>query len=250
MLRKGMQGFTTEITLDRRKWVGYIKDYEGGTIMQCTMVDKVEYTKVREILSAQRGAVYEKMKEYSSAHIVYPGIDMPVDENGKRSIDPLKIPGVAESGWTEEMDALSNQPRHPVHYNQMRHLVAELRDHASSWPFQDPVNADEVTDYYEIIREPMGKLRMDVLDISSLMLSQISRHWNKTWKMMRILRWTSLCVMSKRSLTTAGCTTQNRPTMQDARTNWSNISRNVYICGRMEGNYKKRRAMAFTRVSN
>ncbi|ORY97377.1 putative histone acetyltransferase [Syncephalastrum racemosum] len=149
------QGFTTEITLDRRKWVGYIKDYEGGTIMQCTMVDKVEYTKVRETLAAQRNAVFEKMKEYSSAHIVYPGIDMPVDENGKRSIDPLKIPGVAESGWTEEMDALSNQPRHPVHYNQMRHLVAELRDHASSWPFQDPVNADEVTDYYEIIREPM-----------------------------------------------------------------------------------------------
>ena len=28
------QGFTREITLDRSIWVGYIKDYEGGTIMQ------------------------------------------------------------------------------------------------------------------------------------------------------------------------------------------------------------------------
>lgn len=28
------QGFTTDITLDRSVWVGYIKDYEGGTIMQ------------------------------------------------------------------------------------------------------------------------------------------------------------------------------------------------------------------------
>ena len=28
------QGFTTEITLDKSVWVGYIKDYEGGTIMQ------------------------------------------------------------------------------------------------------------------------------------------------------------------------------------------------------------------------
>jgi hypothetical protein len=27
------QGFTTEITLDKSVWVGYIKDYEGGTIM-------------------------------------------------------------------------------------------------------------------------------------------------------------------------------------------------------------------------
>ncbi|KAJ1955032.1 histone acetyltransferase, partial [Dipsacomyces acuminosporus] len=28
------QGFTKEITLDRRLWMGYIKDYEGGTLMQ------------------------------------------------------------------------------------------------------------------------------------------------------------------------------------------------------------------------
>ena len=28
------QGFTTEITLEKSIWVGYIKDYEGGTIMQ------------------------------------------------------------------------------------------------------------------------------------------------------------------------------------------------------------------------
>ena len=28
------QGFTTDITLDRNIWAGFIKDYEGGTIMQ------------------------------------------------------------------------------------------------------------------------------------------------------------------------------------------------------------------------
>ncbi|KAI9483024.1 MAG: hypothetical protein EXX96DRAFT_477298 [Benjaminiella poitrasii] len=102
------QGFTTEITLDKRKWVGYIKDYEGGTIMQ-----------------------------------------------GIRCIDPYKVLGVKESGWTPEMDALSNRPRHPPHYNQMRHLVSELRAHPHSWPFHEPVNADEVADYYEVIAEPM-----------------------------------------------------------------------------------------------
>jgi histone acetyltransferase len=29
-----LQGFSKEITLDRTIWAGYIKDYEGGTIMQ------------------------------------------------------------------------------------------------------------------------------------------------------------------------------------------------------------------------
>jgi len=28
------QGFTKDITLDRKAWTGYIKDYEGGTMMQ------------------------------------------------------------------------------------------------------------------------------------------------------------------------------------------------------------------------
>jgi histone acetyltransferase len=40
----------------------------------------------------------------------------------------------------------------------MRHLVSELRAHAHSWPFHEAVNADEVTDYYDVITEPMGKV--------------------------------------------------------------------------------------------
>ncbi|ORX63145.1 hypothetical protein DM01DRAFT_1379671 [Hesseltinella vesiculosa] len=149
------QGFTTEISLDRRKWVGFIKDYEGGTIMQCTVVPKMNYLQAQKILAIQKRAVYEKTKEYSTSHIVFPGLDMPANEDGKRSIDPLKVPGVRESGWTLEMDMLSNRPRHPPHYNQMRHLVSELQSHASCWPFIEPVNADEVTDYYEVITDPM-----------------------------------------------------------------------------------------------
>ncbi|CDH52509.1 gcn5p [Lichtheimia corymbifera JMRC:FSU:9682] len=155
------QGFTTEITLDRRKWVGYIKDYEGGTIMQCTMVPKVEYCRVKETLTMQKKAVQEKIKENSSSYVIYDGIDMPVGEDGKRRIDPLDVPGVRESGWTPEMDVISNRPRHPPHYNQMRHLVSELRSHAHAWPFVEAVNADEVIDYYDIIKEPMDLTQLE-----------------------------------------------------------------------------------------
>jgi histone acetyltransferase len=28
------QGFTKEITLDRKLWAGYIKDYEGATLLE------------------------------------------------------------------------------------------------------------------------------------------------------------------------------------------------------------------------
>lgn len=34
MRPRAHQGFTKDITFDKANWVGYIKDYEGGTIMQ------------------------------------------------------------------------------------------------------------------------------------------------------------------------------------------------------------------------
>lgn len=96
------QGFTTEITLDKRKWVGYIKDYEGSTIMQCSIVPRVKYLAIHEILSIQRNAILKKIKERSTEHVVYPGVNIPKGE----SIDPYDVPGIEESGWTPEMDML------------------------------------------------------------------------------------------------------------------------------------------------
>ena len=48
------QGFTKEISLPRERWVGYIKDYEGGTIMQCKMLPKVVYSEVHQMLADQK----------------------------------------------------------------------------------------------------------------------------------------------------------------------------------------------------
>lgn len=58
------------------------------------MVPKVEYCRVREILTMQKKAVQEKIKEKSSSYVIYDGIDMPMGEDGKRRIDPLDVPGV------------------------------------------------------------------------------------------------------------------------------------------------------------
>ena len=88
------QGFSKEITLERSRWAGYIKDYEGGTIMQCTMLPKVDYTQTRDIIAKQREAILEKIREKSRSHIVYPGIGPEVWENAQRPLDPKQIPGL------------------------------------------------------------------------------------------------------------------------------------------------------------
>ncbi|CAE6538967.1 unnamed protein product, partial [Rhizoctonia solani] len=78
------QGFTKEITLPRSVWMGYIKDYEGGTIMQ---------------------AIIDKIKAKSKAHVIHPGLAQ--FKNGTAtSVDYRDVPGLKESGWTPEMDEM------------------------------------------------------------------------------------------------------------------------------------------------
>lgn len=48
------QGFTKEIGLDRSVWAGYIKDYEGGTIMHCKMLPRIRYLDVSNTLARQK----------------------------------------------------------------------------------------------------------------------------------------------------------------------------------------------------
>ncbi|KAH9176727.1 Bromodomain-containing protein [Lactarius sanguifluus] len=78
------QGFSKEITLDRSVWAGYIKDYEGGTIMQCTMLRRI--------------------RQMSRSHEVYPGLPQFQDGAGEGVVvDYRDVPGLRESGWTPEM---------------------------------------------------------------------------------------------------------------------------------------------------
>lgn len=169
------QGFTKEINLDRSIWVGYIKDYEGGTLMQCSMVPRVHYLQVQDLLTAQRQAILAKIRSISKSHIVHPGLDVFRKQSGTKKEDvvdssdpsalfkihPSEVPGLKESAWTVEMDELSRRPKRGPHHNLMRHILVELSNHQAAWPFTNPVNAQEVADYYDFIKEPMDLSTME-----------------------------------------------------------------------------------------
>jgi histone acetyltransferase len=36
-----------------------------------------------------------------------------------------------------------------------------MRKHKSSWPFIEPVNKEDVPDYYDIIQDPIGRGNVD-----------------------------------------------------------------------------------------
>ncbi|KAF7984193.1 hypothetical protein HWV62_15966 [Athelia sp. TMB] len=137
------QGFSKEITLDRAVWAGYIKDYEGGTIMQCTMVRKVDYLDKANIIAQQREAILNKIREMSRSHIVYAGLPQFQDGAGEGvTVDVKDIPGLL--------------PRRSAEHTFLQHLLSDLQGHSQAWPFLHPVPAEDVEDYYDVIKRPMG----------------------------------------------------------------------------------------------
>lgn len=54
-------------------------------------------------------------------------------------------------------DFSTRRPKRGPHFATMKRLLTLLVDHPSSWAFANPVNAAEVTDYYDVIKEPMGE---------------------------------------------------------------------------------------------
>ncbi|KAJ3366997.1 histone acetyltransferase [Allomyces javanicus] len=148
------QGFTTDITLDKAIWMGYIKDYEGGTIMQCTMVPKVKYLSVYQTLKQQKEVLYRRIFEVSRSNLVYPGLKV-FKEKGVKEIDPMTIPGMPESGWTPELSRERSKKAKSPLYVLFMQLLDDMRSHPNAWPFLEPVDGNQVKDYYDVIKEPM-----------------------------------------------------------------------------------------------
>ncbi|KGN49523.1 histone acetyltransferase GCN5 isoform X1 [Cucumis sativus] len=160
------QGFTKEIHLEKDRWQGYIKDYDGGILMECKIDPKLPYTDLSSMIRRQRQAIDEKIRELSNCHIVYPGLDLQKKEAGvpKRPIKVEEIPGLKEAGWTPDQwgfsryralnsaDGISNQ-KHLAAF--MRSLLKSMYDHVDAWPFKEPVDSRDVPDYYEIIKDPV-----------------------------------------------------------------------------------------------
>jgi histone acetyltransferase len=155
------QGFTKDITLPKNVWMGYIKDYEGGTLMQCSMLPNIRYLDSTEILSIQKAAILRKVRSIGQSHIIRKGLDHFKKKNFA-PLNPFDIPGIKEAGWTREMDDLAQKPKRGAHYIAMLTILTEMQNHPSNWPFVQPVNKVEVPDYYEVIKEPMDLSTMEI----------------------------------------------------------------------------------------
>lgn len=154
------QGFTKEITLDKSIWMGCIKDYEGGTLMQCSMIPRIRYLEAGRMLLRQKETIQAKIRLLSQSHVVHQ--PPPQWANGIITpIDPLTIPAIRATGWSPDMDELARQPRHGPHFNELRRFLYQIQDNKLAWPFLNPVNKDDIPEYYKAIVSPMDLSTME-----------------------------------------------------------------------------------------
>ncbi|XP_036926574.1 histone acetyltransferase KAT2B isoform X2 [Sturnira hondurensis] len=149
------QGFSKEIKIPKTKYVGYIKDYEGATLMGCELNPQIPYTEFSVIIKKQK-EIIKKLIERKQAQIrkVYPGLSCFKD--GVRQIPIESIPGIRETGWKQSAKEKSKEPKDSDQlYSTLKSILQQVKSHQSAWPFMEPVKRTEAPGYYEVIRFPM-----------------------------------------------------------------------------------------------
>jgi histone acetyltransferase len=59
------------------------------------------------------------------------------------------------------MDEMARRPKRVPHFAAMQMILTEMQNHPAAWPFVQPVNKEEVPDYYTVVQEPMDLSTME-----------------------------------------------------------------------------------------
>uniref|UniRef100_A0A671V316 histone acetyltransferase n=1 Tax=Sparus aurata TaxID=8175 RepID=A0A671V316_SPAAU len=147
------QGFSKDIKVPKAKYVGYIKDYEGATLMGCELNPSIPYTEFSVIIKKQK-EIIKKLIERKQAQIrkVYPGLSC--FKEGVRQIPIESIPGIRETGWKPVGKGKELKDPDQL-YSTLKTILQHVKSHQNAWPFMEPVKKTEAPGYYQVIRFPM-----------------------------------------------------------------------------------------------
>ncbi|CEO99972.1 hypothetical protein PBRA_007706 [Plasmodiophora brassicae] len=156
------QGFTKSQTMPRDRWTGYIKAYDGGTLMECEINQRINYRRLQEMVTMQRECVEEKIRALSYSHVVYPGLT--AFREGAKRIPITSIDGVEKAGWRPPgrasirkslSAATAAQSPFASQLAKMNAIIKRIRSCKDAWPFLVPVDTEQVPDYLDVIKQPM-----------------------------------------------------------------------------------------------
>ncbi|KAI6221843.1 hypothetical protein M3Y99_01530900 [Aphelenchoides fujianensis] len=146
------QGFSPEIRLPKSRYHGFIKDYEGATLMGCEIQAEMLYTEYADVLK-NMSDLYQVAFDrfYPKWGCKYGGIEHLFQEKPKGQVLPREqIPGLGPF-----MDDCHPGAPTADHLPAIRSILHKLKVSPHAWPFLEPVKAEDVPDYHDFILYPM-----------------------------------------------------------------------------------------------
>jgi hypothetical protein len=176
--------------MPKGRYNGLIKDYDGGTMMECYVHPSIDFTSIPEMLKAQRDFIMSRVKLKAKSHkVVYDPLPKNfrptlegVSRGNEAAARAMAIPGVAEAGWTmadvlvatggvKDTDRQKNALK-----SDLLALLRKVEEQQFAWPFREPVDTEEVQDYLDVIKEP--------IDLSTVDKRIRKGEWYKSKKML------------------------------------------------------------------
>eukprot|EP00804_Cyclotella_cryptica_P001084 CCRYP_008373-RB/>CCRYP_008373-RB protein AED:0.05 eAED:0.05 QI:61/1/1/1/0.5/0.33/3/1072/443 len=169
------QGFTKAIQMPKARYQGLIKDYDGGTLMECYIHPSIDFTRIPQMVQAQKEFILQRIRATSkSDKVIYPPLPPEFAkrmESSSRSTGAaaraLAVPGVIEAGWTmsdlmaSTGGAKDADQKKDMLKKELLSLVQKVQEKQFSWCFRDPVDTNEVTDYLEVVKDPIDLRTME-----------------------------------------------------------------------------------------
>jgi histone acetyltransferase len=171
------QGFHKNIKMPKEQYKEYIKDYDGGTLMEAEIDSKIDYSNLSEILKQQKDCIVKYSQKFLNVKRKYTfsefeeelkkkGLDINSFKNNDKNneIEINKelfdcLPGVKDAGWTYEEYKIQcekeKQGENANFLTQCRNIINKLKNHEKSREFREPVDEKHAPGYYQKITEPM-----------------------------------------------------------------------------------------------
>lgn len=151
------QGFSKTVSMPKGRYQGLIKDYDGGTMMECYVHPSVDFTRIPEMLEAQRKFILSRIRLKANSTKVYdplpkgwsPNLEG-VSRANETAARAMAIPGMVEAGWTmADLMAATGQGKDADRAknalkNELQSIVRKVDEQQFAWPFREPVDTTEV----------------------------------------------------------------------------------------------------------
>lgn len=168
------QGFSKTISMPKGRYEHLIKDYDGGTMMECYVHPSIDFTRVKEMIEAQRQYVLSRIRLKANSTTVYDALPKDWKPNleglsrgNELAARAMAIPGMVEAGWTiHDLQLATGQGKdadraRSALRSEMLTIVRKVDEQQFAWPFREPVDTSEVKDYLDVIKEPIDLSTID-----------------------------------------------------------------------------------------